>query len=271
MFNLLKGELYKLWRSKSLYICSIVMLVFLLLIYGMFSLVDMMQQGELANGSYGLTVDGGVTSVWDEMGISDIIKMMFTTVSTFIIVIFVSIYVFADYANGAIKNVVGKGYSRGAVFLSKLIGTVVGTVVMQVVMILGLLACEELLLGGKRLNADVMVDIGGYIGMQLLFGVALTVISVTISQICRNLGVAIAISTCMIMFSFFATAGINALLKFMDMNVNVCEYWILDLISECPIGNMDNSFLIRAVVSAIVWIVVAIGIGGIHFRKADVK
>lgn len=271
MFNLLKGEIYKLWRSKSLYICSAVMLVFVLLLYGMFSLADMMQQGEVANGSYGLTVNEGVTSVWDEMGISYIVQMMFSSISALIVAIFVSIYVFGDYANGAIKNVVGKGYSRGTVFLSKFVGTVAGTAVMQIVMILGLLACEVIILGGRRINVDVLVEISGYTAMQLLLGAALSAIIVTISQVCRNLGAGIAISACMIMFSSFATAGINALLKFMDMNVNVCEYWILDLISECPMGNMDNSFLVRAVVCAIVWSVVAIGVGAIHFRKADVK
>ncbi len=271
MFNLLKGEVYKLWRSKSLYICSAVMLVFVLLIYGMFSLADMMQQGELANGSYGVTVNEGVTSVWDDMGISVIVQMMFSSVSALIVAIFASIYVFGDYANGAIKNVVGKGYSRSEVFLSKFVGTVVGTIVMQVVMILGVLLCEAVILGGNRLGAAVLGEICSYTAIQLLLETALTGIIVTISQICRNLGAGIAISACMIMFSSFVTAGINALLKLMDINVNVCNYWILDLISECPIGTMDNNFLVRAVVSAIVWTVVAIGIGGIHFRKADVK
>ncbi len=271
MFNLLKGEVYKLWRSKSLYICSAVMLVFVFLLYGMFSLADMMQQGEVANGSYGLTVNEGVTSVWDEMGIPAIVQMMFSSISALIVAIFASIYVFGDYANGAIKNVVGKGYGRGEVFLSKFVGTVVGTIVMQVVMILGVLVCEAIILGGSRINTDVFAEIAGYTAMQLLLSTALTAIIVTISQICRNLGAGIAISACMIMFSSFATTGINALLKYMDINVNVCDYWVLDLISNCPIGNMDNSFLVRAIVCAIVWIVVAIGIGGIHFRKADVK
>lgn len=271
MFNLLKGELYKLWRSKSLYICSVAMVAFVLLVYGMFSLADMMQQGEVANGSYGLTVHEDVASVWDEMGISSIVQMMFSSVSALIVAIFVSIYVFADYASGAIKNVVGKGYDRSVVFVSKFVGTVIGTTIMQIAMILGVLLCEVVFLGGSRLNADAFVTIAGYTAIQLLLGVALTAIIVMISQICRNLGVAIAISTCMIMFSSFVTVGINTLLKFMDINVNVCDYWILDLITNCPVENIDNGFLARAIVCAIVWVGVAVGIGGTHFRKVDVK
>lgn len=271
MFNLLKGEVYKLVRSKSFYKGSVVMLGFVFMLYGLFSLVEMMQQGEIANGSYGLTVTGSVASVWDDLGITMIIQMMFSSISTIIIAIFASFYVFADYADGAIKNVVGKGYKREEVFLVKLIITVVGAIVMQIIMLFSVLLCEMIFLGGIRFDADVLGQVANYVIVQILLGVAMTAIIVTISQICRNLGAGVAISLCLIMFSSFITKGITVLLRYININVNVGDYWILDLISNCPIENMDSSFMVRAIVCAIVWIVVAIAIGGIHFRKADVK
>lgn len=274
MFNLLRGEFYKLFRSKSLYICSIVMVAFTLLFYGMFSMVDMMQQGEIANGSYGIVVESDaekIASVWEDMDILTMLQMMFATMGTIIIAIFTSIFVFGDYANGAIKNVVGKGYTRPVVFCAKYVTIVVGAVVINVITMLTVLLCEVFVLGAERLSAAVLLSVLCYTGMQLLLGSALTGIMVMISQICRNLGAGVAINVCLIMFSSFITTGMNAILTYFKVGINVSDYWILDLMSNCPLTDMDSSFLIRAVVCAIAWFAVALGVGSMHFRKADVK
>lgn len=276
MINLLRGEFYKLFRSKCLYICSIAMVVFVLSIYGMFSLTDAMIQGQVDNGTGGLviTVDEGVAadaSVWDDMDIATILPMLFSTAGSLIVTIFATIFVYGEYANGAIKNVVGKGYSRWSVFASKYLATVVGTVVMYSVMLLTVLLCEIAILGGERLSADVLLPLCGYVGIQFLLGAALTGLVVMISQICRNLGAGIAISVCMIMFSSFATTGVNAVLSYFKINVNASEYWIVDLISNCPATGLDSSAVIRIILCAVTWFVLALGVGSMHFRKVDVK
>lgn len=275
MINLLRGEIYKLFRSKCLYIFGAFMVAFVLLIYGMFSLADMMMQGDVENGSYGISVSTeetqGAVSVWDDMDIPAIVQVMFSSVGSIIVAIFASIYFWGEYANGAIKNVVGKGYGRWTVFTSKYISTVVGVVVIEIMVIPTVLICETLILGARRIDTDILANLAGYMGMQILFAAALTAIIVTIGQICRNLGAGIAISVCVIMFSSFVTTGLNALFSYAGMNADVCDYWILDLISECPVTGMDGSFLIRAIVCAVVWLVLAHGAGSLHFGKADVK
>lgn len=276
MINLLRGEFYKLFRSKCLYICSIVMAVFVLLIYGMFSLTDAVMQGEVENGTYGVVVSveeevQEKVSVWDDMDIATILPMLFSAVGSMIVTIFATIFVYGEYANGAIKNVVGKGCNRWLVFAAKYISTVVGMIVMYCVMLLTVFLCELVILGGDRLNADMLSQCCGYIGIQFLLGAALTGLVVMISQICRNLGAGIAISVCMIMFSSFATTGINAILSYFKINVNASEYWVVDLISNCPVTGLDSSAIIRVILCAIAWFVLAFGVGSIHFGKVDVK
>lgn len=275
MINLLRGEIYKLFRSKCLYICSIVSVVFVLLIYGMFSLAAAMQVGEVENGLYGMVYveddTQEIATVWDDMSVTVIVQMMFSSVGILIVTIFASIFVFAEYANGAVKNVVGKGYSRWKVFTSKYISTVVGGVIIESVMLMAVLLCEVLIVSVDRLNANLLLEICVYVGLQLLLAVAFMGIIVMISQISRNLGAGIAIGVCMIMFSSFITAGLNAVLTYFKIKVNVCDYWLLDLISSCPVTDIDSSFLIRTITCAIVWFVVAYGMGGLHFRKVDVK
>ena len=73
------------------------------------------------------------------------------------------------------------------------------------------------------------------------------------------------------MFSTFITSGVNVALTYFKINVDVSEYWIIDLMSNCPVTGMDKAGMIRVIVSAIAWFVLALGIGIAHFRKVDVK
>lgn len=272
MFNLLKGEVYKLFRSKCLYGCSIAVAVFVLLMYGMFFYADMARQ-KTTTGIVEITVENTQdgASVWAEIDVLTIASTVFSSFGKIIIAIFAAIFVFGDYASGAIKNVVGKGYDRVTVYAAKYVSTAFGTIIIELVTLFAILVCEVLILGASRLIPALWVSLCSYFAIQILLGVALTGIMVMISQICRNLGLGIAISVCTIMFSNFITLGLNIVLSNLNIDINVCDYWILDLISDCPLINMDNSFVIRAIVCAIVWFVLALGVGGFHFRKADVK
>lgn len=274
MINLLRGEIYKLCRSKCLYICGITLVVFVLLTYGLFSLTDMMVTGQVENGSMGVNVsveaEAAEVSIWDEMNIGAIGQMMFGSIGTLIASIFTSIFVFGEYAQGAIKNVVGKGYGRLSVFTSKYLSTIVGTLVLNVCMVITVLLCEVLILGGSRLEG-MLPELAAYVGMQLLLSTALTGIVVMISQFCRNLGAGIAVSICLIVFSSFITMALNTLMNFLKIELNVCDYWILDLIGNCPVGAMDTGFLVRALICTAAWFALALVAGGMHFRKVDVK
>ena len=173
MINLLRGEFYKLFRSKCFYICSIVMAVFVLMIYGMFAMTDAVVQGQMANetGNLVITVDEAVVSdasVWDDMGIATILPMLFSSAGSLIVSIFAGIFVYGEYANGAIKNVVGKGYSRWSVFGAKYVATVTGTILIYCVMLLTFFLCEATILGGDRLTKVELLLVCGYVGLQFL-------------------------------------------------------------------------------------------------------
>lgn len=269
MINLLRGEFYKMIRSKCFYICCVAVLLFSFIMYGMFSLADAVQKGELASESFVVTTDA--VSIWDDMGVFTMAKALFSMAGTLIVSIYIAISLFGDYANGAVKNVVGKGYERFSVFSAKFLMGAVGAVLIELVLAAGLLICELVILKGDRLSGEVMASYCGYVGMQLLFAVALAGIMFFINQVCRNLGLGIAISVCLIMFSSIITMGINTLLQYFHMKVNVCEYWVIDLVSECPSNVTENGFLVRALLSSLVWIIVSLVAGNWHFRKVDVK
>ena len=135
MLNLFRAECYKLWRNKSFYICALIGAGLTLLLYGTLFLVDNLENTETQQEQGGITItaevredaegaDGSAeTENLDEsgdsaeampmsqrIGIMGVIEQMMSgSFAGFIISIFVCIFVIGEYANGAIKNVVGKG------------------------------------------------------------------------------------------------------------------------------------------------------------------
>lgn len=279
MINLLNGELYKLRKSKCVYICSITMIVFVMVMYGTLKLADKIQQGEIENGSMGVIVSEekmeengeGFTSIFDQISILDILQQMCGSFSGIFTAIFAAIFVYKEYGNGAIKNVTGKGYGRWKVFASKYIITMAAAAIMMMIMMIVTLLFGIVFKGTEELNGEFLKNLCIYGGIQLLLGAALVGLIISVNEFCRNLGVGIAISLCFICFSDFISAGFDLILKYCHFDFKISDYWLLDLMGNCPLTDIEKSFVTRAVLTAIFWIVFSFGIGVLHFKKADIK
>ena len=257
MINLLRGEVYKLQKCKYAYICCIAMVAFVLLLYGTF-LLQVIQQGEVANAVY-------------EEFFLNMAEVMFGGFGSIIAVIFVFIFVYSEYANGAIKNIVGKGYVRWKIFGAKYLSAMLTVVIMQIIMGLTILVFDRLCMGQGKMAQEIYQNYYSYAGIQILMGAALTGIMIVINQMCRSLGTGIAVNICVVMFSSNITSGIDAVLSCVNCDVTISDYWIPSLISNCSMMNIDSSFGIRTIILSMIWIVLAFGIGTLHFEKTDVK
>lgn len=279
MTNLLSGEFYKLQKSKSIYVCSIVMIAFVLFMYGSLKLVDKIQQGEMENGSMGVVVseesmeetDDGSDSIFEQISILDVLQQMFGAFSGIFTAIFAAIFIYGEYGNGAIKNVTGKGYSRWKIFGSKYLMTIIATIFMVIVMIIATLLFGIVFKGTEGLNGEFFKNFCIYGGIEILLGAAFIGLIISINEFCRNLGVGIAISICIICFSDLITMGFDLVSKYLHLDFKISDYWLLELMNSCPLTNIDKSFAIRTVIIAALWIVFSFGIGALHFQKADVK
>lgn len=276
MFNLINAELYKLRKGKSFFVCCIIVIAFTLFTYGCLVVADMTQKGSIdletassmgvhVEVQEGSAVEEGQT-ILETMGIMDMEQMLLSTFLGIIIAVFVSIFVIGDYGNGAIKNVAGKGFTRMQIFLAKYMATVVAVFSMMII------SAIVVFLGGLVVfNTDgpEVKDLLIYVGLQSLLHVSLAGIMIMICDITRNLGICISINVGIYMFSGMLTAGLDLVLHKWD--VSASDYWITDLIGNCPIAGFENEFLIRAVAVAIAWAVIAFLVGNLHFKKADIK
>ena len=104
MSNLLKYDFYKLIRSKSFYICTILSLFI--------SVLTVYLSGYFYNGT-GYNLFKPYDSL---MGISDGLVS-----SVLLIIIAIVIFIPSDFSFGTIKNMISSGASRVNIYLSKLI------------------------------------------------------------------------------------------------------------------------------------------------------
>lgn len=289
MINLISGEFYKARRSRSAYVCSIIMIAFALFIYCMFLMSDKITQGEIENGTAGVYVgmdsemeaqdgemevqESGQVSFVESTSILEFVAETLKSVGAIVTAIFAAIFVIGEYTNGAIKNVTGKGYARWKVFLAKYAVTVAMAMLMLIILMTASFLFGILFKGTGELDAAFAHNFFCLMGIQLLLHAAFIGIVVTIDEICRSLGVGISLSIVVFTFSGMLTAAIDLVCKllFKGAKMHPSRYWIVNLIMDCPYKDIGRSPATRAALIAIAWILVSAAIGTFHFVKTDVK
>ncbi len=279
MLNLLGGEAYKLRKGKSLFVGILVAVAIVLLLYGSLYMIDKINQGELANGTGGITVyesggsvqeDGKSDSMMEQIGIEGVLQQMFGGHFVgLILAVLVNMFVIREYHAGAIKNLVGKGYSRRIVFFSKLLSSIVLSVIFQIVVSAVSILIGIPFLGSKGLSLTIWKDVATYAGLQLMFGITITGFFVMIGEFTRNLAAGIAVSIGILLFSTTLTEVLDLMCHKIDFKPS--DYWILNLIPKCPLTEFETEFLVRGVLVSVVWFFLAVMLGAVHFTKADIK
>lgn len=273
MLNLLSGEFYKLRKGKSIYMCCLTSVFFIMFIYAMLVMVDKIQGMEMVNGTMGVTVTEGSAgeagNVFNEVGILDILQQIFGNgFAPIVIAVFTCIFVLGEYAHGAVKNMVGKGYSRGKIFLAKYLTANIGAMLLMASMAVVTVLVGVVLKGTDEIHGPFFLNLFIYTGIQIVPTIALNGIFIAISEITRSAGAGISISICGILFSSLITQGLD--LFFHGSAFHISDYWPLDLMMKCPVQGFEKSSVLWMISVSLVWIAVTFVIGSLHFKKKDV-
>ncbi|MGN0341437.1 MAG: ABC transporter permease [Roseburia sp.] len=269
MFNLMSGEIYKWRKSKSFKVCCLITILFIFFMYGTLLMADKIQKGEVENGTASVVVETEGGSVFDTIGILDVEQVIFGTAAGIVTAVFVCIFVIGEYGNGAIKNIVGKGTSRITIFLAKYFVAMIAAMVLLLIAGIVTLLCGVVIFGADSVSTEILIDLCQYVGMQMWLGAVFAGIIVAIGELSRNLGVGIAISLCVYMLAGTLFSGLDLL--FHKVEFRPSNYWISNLVSQCPLTDIGGDFLIRVLAASVFWIMVSLAAGMIHFKKADVK
>lgn len=124
MFNLLRMDLYRMIRSKALYICLAFLLVTILLCYGLVFLTGTPEGRELAPRiGMGALVEGEERNILEGVDSIEMIRQSFMDGGSYSLVlgIVAALFVCVDFQSGFVKNIMALHRKRWKYIGSKLI------------------------------------------------------------------------------------------------------------------------------------------------------
>lgn len=266
MINLLHSELYKLRKSKSYKVAAALSVLFVLFTYALFGIMQNMGTG---SGNPGMME---IVQKLSGIGIMDIMKQMFANCNAIIFAtIFMCIFVINDYSSGAIKNFVGKGYRREEVYLAKFFVTELGAVTLYMLVAVSVLVLGIAYFGPEQLTGAFWTDFGNYLTMQILYLTGYTAINVFVCAMARNMASGVLISVLgIMMFSGPILSGLDYFLGFLGVDFGISQYWIMSVISNCPVADIPSGFIVQSGIVAGGWLAAAMAGGMILFSKRDI-
>lgn len=227
MGNLLYSECYKWKKNKAFWICMLSAVCMVLLVY-----LTMTTAGQAMGAGKDVLKETGISGMAEQFAGGGLVTMFSA--------VFLCIWTVSDYTHGAMKNMVGKGYSR--------------------LIMIGILE------NGRMFFQNMLL----YLGLQLLFGIAVSSIVIAVCEWSRNMAAGIGITMALIIFSPLLMQGIDLLLSKMHLKMVLSGYWILNLMADCPTEAFPSEFLFRGCIMAAVWTLLPLILSAVHFRKKDI-
>ena len=283
MLNMIRMELYRMFKTKSLYVIWLVLAAGILFTTGLsademktYTMEEKQEMYEYATGqqksdTVNLGMDVTVpTKPGDTVSVFDLfygnIKGKFLAL---FMVIFAVLYSTADMTSGFIKNIAGQVRDRRGLVFAKGVSLFVYTVLTMLIFtgiqtISNALFFDELVFGPVK-------EFLQYAGIQTLLHFALLIIVMCIAIVLRNNVISMMLSVCLCMnvlvifYSFLDNLIANAHIK----NFHVLEYTVTGNISFLE-TNVTAKMAVTALAVSIAFVIVMIEVCSTVFKKRDI-
>jgi ABC-2 type transport system permease protein len=261
MKNLLQSDFYRLFKSKSYYICA---LVAILLFGSNIFLLDWSLK--TLSKSSGMPADLPYKD-----GISYGLTVFSQGNVLMIIAIFISIFVIAEFSHGTMKNTISKGFHKLKVYLSKLITmTAAAFLLFLVTFFVGVVSGTIVTGNIGDLTGDYVSFMFKNTGIELLLNLALIAVLTMVAMIVRNLGGAIAID--LIGVLSLESVAFQALEFLFDGKIKFSQFSLMQNISFYYMNQTAaGADYFRSAIVGLAFLVIATVLGIFVFKKADVK
>lgn len=265
MMNLLYSEFYKLKKDLSLRITAALTVLMTFVQFGSNKLMENV-----------LRAEGGQEEMVErlaQLGILDILHGMFANTNAIIFVtIFLCCFVINDYSSGMVANFVGKGYKRAEVFLAKFFAAEFGAALLYLLTALSTLLIGILFRGTGEINAVFFHDFGNFLALNILYLTAYSAVIILVCTLTRSMAAGILISVLGVMlFSIFLGQGIDLVLSFAGIEVQLSQYWIVTIMSNCPVRDIPSQFVRISGMATAFWLAASMTAGLLWFEKRDVR
>jgi len=264
MINLLRSDFFKLFKSKALYICT---LIAILLTAGTIFIVDWASHMVIKAQESGDVVVEGMTLYKD--GLNCGLNVFSDGSVHLFMAIFIAIFVTAEFAHGTMKNIVSKGFKRYQVYLSKVITMTAATFLMLFVVSIFTTISGTVVTGTfGEVTGELIGQMLRMIGVELLLHTALTAVFVMVAMVVKNNGGVIAINIGITMFA----ALLYQLLELLFKNkIAFSDYSVMNNMINMRNLTLPGMDILRAILVAVAFFAVTVAIGIFAFNKTDVK
>lgn len=283
MLNMIRMELYRMFKTKSLYVIWLVLAAGILFTTGLsademktYTMEEKQEIYEYATGqqksdTVNLGMDVTVpTKPGDTVSVFDLfygnIKGKFLAL---FMVIFAVLYSTADMTSGFIKNIAGQVRDRRGLVFAKGVSLFVYTVLTMLIFtgiqtISNALFFDELVFGPVK-------EFLQYAGIQTLLHFALLIIVMCIAIVLRNNVISMMLSVCLCMnvLVIFYSFLDNLIAKAHIKNFHVLEYTVTGNISFLE-TNVTAKMAVTALAVSIAFVIVMIEVCSTVFKKRDI-
>ncbi|MDD6488349.1 MAG: ABC transporter permease subunit [Clostridia bacterium] len=268
MGGLIKADFKKLFKGKTLLVCSIIAVCFgALMIYIMNMSINMIES-QLGMMS---SIMGGEDAILELSGIPQrnvwsMVNYLFTDSDVGILTaICICVFITSEYSMGTFKNSVSRGFSRTQIYISKFIVSVVSSLIIVSLFVIGGIIVAFI---SMPTNTDVSLwQMILMIFTYLILAVASASMYLMFAMLFRKTGVSVATSICIVVFvsSIFQVLGV-----FVENFSNYSRFWILNTFTIVEKSCLDGEIYIPLLIG-LGYIVVTGAIGLMVFRKRDIK
>ena len=281
MLNIIKMDLYRMLKTKSMYVIWIVLAAILLITtslcktdYELSTEKDAMKQEQVTEPTVDNINVGMMVTLPTEPGEKVTVFDIFFANSqgkfyALFLVIFAVLFSTADISSGYIKNIGGQVGNRGSLIFSRSIALSVFSVLTMTGAFLFQAAANCIVFG--ELEWGNTKAILSYFVAELALHYALVLICMAIAIILKNNVISMVIAVCLSMNVMTIVYGVinSAIQKIGIQNFQIYKYTITGKLSLLPMNPSGNECL-AAFGVAIVFIVMMISVSSVVFHKRDI-
>ena len=281
MLNIIKMDLYRMFKTKSMYVIWIVLAAILLITtslcktdYELLNEKDAMKQEQVTEPTVDNINVGMMVTLPTEPGEKVTVFDIFFANSqgkfyALFLVIFAVLFSTADISSGYIKNIGGQVGNRGSLIFSRSIALSVFSVLTMTGAFLFQAAANCIVFG--ELEWGNTKAILSYFVAELALHYALVLICMAIAIISKNNVISMVIAVCLSMNVMTIVYGVinSAIQKIGIQNFQIYKYTITGKLSLLPMNPSGNECL-AAFGVAMVFIVIMISVSSVVFQKRDI-
>ena len=272
MVGLIKADFKKLFKGKTLLVCSIIAVGFgALMAYimdmslDMFYSSDVMQSIDMASSMMGEDIGFEILGI-PQNNLWSMVNYLFTDSDVGILTaICICVFITSEYSMGTFKNSVSRGFSRTEIYISKFIVSVVSAIIIILLFVIGgtvvAFICTPI---EAEVNAVQMIAM---ILTYLLLASASASMYLMFAMMFRRTGVSVAASICMIVF---VSSIFQVLEVFVENLSDYSKFWILNTFTIVEQSCLDGKIYIPVLIG-LGYIFVTSAIGMLMFKKREIK